>query len=87
MVATEKKYTLDELKLGTKVYKKQLSEIYDTYIILTDVKNTENGLYGIIGFIGSKVTNEVKKLRDKGTPMTSVYNNSDEMGDDVVYEE
>lgn len=73
-----KKYTLEELEIGMKVYKNQLNKIKDTYIILTDVINTEQGLYGTIAFVGEDIPNDVKKLRDRGTPMTCVYNLSEE---------
>ena len=81
-----KKYTLEELHIGMEVYKSQLSEIYDTYIILTNVVNTDRGLYGIIGFIGEVITDEVKLLRSEDIPITSVYNNSSELGEDICYE-
>lgn len=74
----DEKYTLNELYIGMKVYKHRLSEIKDICIILTDVINTEQGLYGTIAFIGETIPNDVKKLRDRGTPMTCVYNLSEE---------
>lgn len=81
-----KKYTLEELYISMKVYKYQLSEIYDTYIILTNVVNTDKGLYGTVGFIGKVITDEVRALRSKGIPITSVYNNSSELEEDIYYE-
>lgn len=74
----DEKYTLNELYIGMKVYKHQLSEIKDIYIILTDVVSTKQVLYGTITFIGENIPNDVKKLRDRGTPMTCVYNTSEE---------
>lgn len=74
----DEKYTLNELYIGMKVYKHRLSEIKDIYIILTDVVSTKQGLYGTIAFIGEAIPNDIKKLRDRGTSMTCVYNLSEE---------
>lgn len=83
----ETSLSLSELHIGMKVYKSQLTEIYDTYIILTDVIDTKKGLYGQIGFIGKEITDEVSKLRNEITPLTCVFHDSTEIGDDVIYEE
>ena len=85
-VAT-KKYTLPELKVGMQVRKSQLSEIVDVYIVLTDVKSVNNDLDGKIGFIGKEITEEMTKLRNPQIPITCIYNNSTEIGDDVTYDE
>lgn len=85
-VAT-KKYTLPELKVGMQVRKSQLSEIVDVYIVLTDVKSVNNDLDGKIGFIGKEITEEITKLRNPKIPITCIYNNSTEIGDDVTYDE
>ena len=37
---SDKKYKLEDLKLGMVVSAEQLSEIYDTWIILTKPKNS-----------------------------------------------
>lgn len=83
----DNKLSLPELHIGMKVYKNQLSEIYDTYIVLTEVTDTEYGLYGQVGFIGKEITDEVAKLRNEISPLTCIFNDSTEMGDDVIYEE
>lgn len=79
--------SLEELKIGETVYKQQLREIYDTYIILTQVENTDNGLMGKIGFIGTEITDEASKLRSSTIPITCVYNESQELDDRFVYED
>jgi len=84
---SNKKYKLSDLKIGMQVEKDQLSDILDTYIILTDVTNIRNDLAGKIGFIGKELTEEIAKLRNPKTPITCVYNNSTEIGDDVTYDE
>ena len=65
MSLEERKYTLDEIKLGMKVKASQLSEIYDTYIILTDVHLVKNKLgigtfEGIIDYISPEWTRLTK---------------------------
>ncbi len=87
MIAENNKLSINDISVGMKVYKNQLSEIYDTYIILTEVIDTVDGLYGQIGFIGNEITDDVSKLRNEITPLTCVYNDSTEIGDDVIYEE
>lgn len=82
-----KKYTLPELKLGMEVKIDELSNILDTYIILVDVYKVGKDLAGKIGFIGEELTAEVSKLRSPDRAITSVYNNSTEIGDDVTYDE
>lgn len=52
MAVLEKKLTLDDLKIGMKVKASQLSDILDTYIILTDVHLVKN-ILGIGTFEGN----------------------------------
>lgn len=78
---------LSDLKLGMKVRKSELSKILDMYIILTDVCSIEQDLVGKIGFIGREITEEAAKLRNPQIPITCIYNNSTEIGDDVTYDE
>ena len=87
MEVSTKKYALQELRLGMQVKKSQLSDILDTYIILTDVSSIGQDLVGRIGFIGKEITEEVTKLRSPKVAITCIYNNSTEMGDDVTYDE
>lgn len=84
----KRKYkSVDELYIGMEVAESQLSEIYDTYIILTNVKDTLDDLIGTIGFIGKEITKEVENLRNPLIPITSIYNNSAEIGEDITYDE
>lgn len=69
------------------VKKSQLSEILDTYIVLTNVHSIGSDLIGIVGFIGKEITEEVAKLRNPQIPITCIYNNSTEIGDDVTYDD
>ena len=53
MQATLQKYTLTDIREGMRVFKEQLSAIYDTWIILYRPKETEMTEDGIIGYIGA----------------------------------
>ena len=80
-----KKYTLPELKVGmTIVNKSQLSEIYDTWILL--VKQAEDTEY-TIGFIGKETNTESDKLFKPGNQICPVYNDSMELEEDIFCDE
>lgn len=81
------KYAVRDLRYGMQVKKSQLSEILDTYIVLTNVYSTGNDLVGNVGFIGKEITEEVAKLRNPDIPITCIYNNSAEIGENVTYDE
>ena len=51
------KYKISDLSKGMKVYKEQLSEIFDTWIILYRPKDSDMQEDGIIGFIGNMERN------------------------------
>ena len=55
--ANLKMLSIDDIKVGMRVFKEQLSNIYDTWIIIYRPKNLQMQEDGIIGFIG-KETNE-----------------------------
>lgn len=81
------KYTLAELKLGMQVRKSQLSEILDTYVVLTNTSIIENDIIGKIEFIGEEITEEVAKLRSPKVAITTIYNNSTEIGDNITIDD
>lgn len=63
----ERKYKLSDLTVGMKVNTKQLSEIYDTYILLSQTKlsdRNDGSTDGVIEFICNKQTAEMKKAFD-----------------------
>lgn len=84
MAAAEKKYTLDELKIGMRVTPEQLSEIYDTWIFL--IKDKKEDL-GEIAFIGKEPDRNSDKLFQRKGYITPVYNDSPELNGDIYYEE
>lgn len=65
---TNIKYTLDNLRLGMIVNTSQLSNIYNTYILIANQHTDVNGLNtGEIVFIGDKQTKEMKDILDSCT--------------------
>lgn len=62
------RFKLEDLSIGMKVNTMQLSDIYDTYILLsqTELSDKNDGSTdGIIEFIGPKQTIEMKEAFDK----------------------
>lgn len=88
MVAPEKKYRLEDLKLGMVVSVEQLSEIYDTWIMLVQPEGSNYGFTeGIVSFIGKEPTTESDKLFGHGNVVIPVFNDSLEADEDIYYEE
>ena len=85
MVISEKKLTIDDLSIGMKVKASQLSEILDTYIILTDVHLVKNTL-GIGTFEGIVDNISKQKLRLTKPNSTLIFNDSYEREDCCEYE-
>ena len=88
MAATLQKYNLSEIKKGMRVHKEQLSNIYDTWIILYRPKNEvmEDGEM-IIGFIGKEPDEESAALYNPDNVITPVFNDSIDLEGDIFYEE
>lgn len=72
---TDKKYKLEELKIGMRVTPEQLSEIYDTWIFL--IKDNKEDL-GEIAFIGKEPNADSDKLFKRKGYITPIYNDSNE---------
>lgn len=85
---SNKKYKLEDLKLGMVVSAEQLSEIYDTWIILAKPKNSnyKHG-EGVISFIGKEANSESEKLYNGKNIIIPVFNDSTELNEDMYYEE
>ncbi len=83
MANAVKKYTLEELHIGMEVKPEELSEIYDTWILL--VKKTKEEI-GKIAFIGKKTDKNSDELFKQGY-VTPIYNDSSELNGDIYYEE
>ena len=79
------KFTLEELYIGMEIKDKdQLSDIYDTWIML--VKNSDSDVY-TVGFIGKETNTESDRLFTQGNVVCPVYNDSIELEGDMYYEE
>lgn len=85
MLPVEKKYTLEELHIGMEVTKEQLSEIYDTYMIIAydGGVNTK----GKLVFLGKKQDAEYDNWFKQPKPITPIFNDRDELEDMSVYDE
>ena len=76
-----KKYTLKDLVVGMEIEnKEQLSNIYDTWILLIKDKVAKNYK---IGFIGKETNAESDKLFKQGLSICPVYNESTELEGDI----
>lgn len=85
MTEQEKKLTLDDLKIGMKVKESQLSDILDTYIILTDVHLVKNEIgVGTFEGIVDSISNHLIRMTKPNS--TLVYNNPYEREDCCEYE-
>lgn len=78
--------TLSDIKIGMKVYKEQLSGIYDTWIILYKPKTETMEEDGIIGYIGEETNEESAALYNENNIIIPIYNDSIEQEGDI-YEE
>ncbi len=88
MTSTLPKYSLSEIKKGMRVHKEQLSNIYDTWIILYRPKKEliDDGEM-IIGYIGKEPNEESALLYNAENIITPIYNDSMDLEEDVFYEE
>ncbi len=81
------KYTISDISKGMKVYKEQLSEIHDIWIILYRPKDSDMKEDGIIGYIGTETNAESDALYSPENIITPVYNDSIELEEDIFYDE
>lgn len=80
-----KKLELKDLYIGMEITdKKQLSDIYDIWIML--IKNKGSDIY-TIGFIGRETNEESDRLFEQDNIICPVYNDSMELEGDIYYEE
>ena len=83
----QKKYKIEDLQIGMRVNKENLSEIYDMWIILYRPKNMQLLEDGIIGFIGKETNSESDALYTGDNIIIPVYNDSIDLEDDVFNDE
>ena len=80
-----KKYKLEELQLGMEVNIDELSEIYDTWILLE--KQSPEAVEGIVRFIGKRPNKDSQALLDSGIIVGCIYNDSIYLEEDVIFDE
>ena len=81
------KYTISDISKGMKVYKEQLSEIHDTWIILYRPKNSDMKEDGVIGFIGREPNADSDALYSEENIIIPVYNDSIDLEEDIFDDE
>lgn len=86
-----KTYGLKDLKIGMAVRAEELSNIYDTFIVLDDAKTIgDSGKYsteGKIMFFGAKLDETYDKINKKGKCLSVIFNSSLDMEGDLEYDE
>ncbi|MCR4961946.1 MAG: hypothetical protein K6A74_10850 [Lachnospiraceae bacterium] len=87
MQTTLQKYKLADLYEGMRVFKEQLSDIYDTWIILYRPKKTKMKEDGIIGFIGAETNEKSDALYTDDNVIIPVFNDSNDLEGDIFDEE
>lgn len=85
MITMENKLSLNDINIGMKVTAEQLSDILDTYIVLTDVRLVKNSL-GIGTFEGIIDNISKNEIRITKPHSTLIYNDSFEREDYCEYE-
>lgn len=83
-------YNLEDLKIGMIVSNKELAEIYDKLIILTDTYHSEsdwNEVFGKIAYIGDEVPGYIREIREKAKSIMPIKNRSADLLDEVCYDE
>ena len=80
-------YQFQDLKIGMDVKAEELSNIYDTYIVLDNAKIIgDNGKYsteGKIMFIGRSLDESYDKINKKGKSLSVIFNSSLDIEGDV----
>lgn len=85
-IPSEIKLTIDDIYKGKQVSPDELSEIYDTYIIIA-YNSGEKSSKGEIVFIGKEQNEEYDSWFKQKRPITPVFNNREELEDMSVYDE
>lgn len=84
-VAELRKLTPEDIHIGMNVTPDQLSDIYDTYMIVQYENDTD--MMGKLVFIGKKQTEEYDRWFMQSKPITPIYNDKEELEDMAVYDE
>ncbi len=79
------KLKLEDLRIGMEVDIDQLSEIYDTVIVLTSDSYESNT--GTIEFIGNEHNEESHRIINSGKVIASIFHSSQLLDREVVFDE
>lgn len=79
------KLTLADIAVGMEVNTEQLSEIYDTWILLT--RDTRNSKTSRIVFIGKEQNEDYCKAFNSYTQIAPIFHDSTLLDEDVCYDE
>ena len=80
MRAMIRKYALKDLKLGMEVSRRELSEIYDTYMLIVYRNMTDT--HGKLVFIGKDRDSTYHAIVSSGKPVCVVFNSKEEAEED-----
>ena len=72
----DRKYKLEDLKIGMKVTDEQLSDIYDTYMLIAYDSMEDEA--GTLVFIGKEMNKVYDEIVSSGKPVCPIYNNQNE---------
>lgn len=79
------KLKLQDLKKGMTVRFDQLTDIYDVWILVEE--EAVNSDHGIIRFIGKEPDSESQAILEEGKPIGCIYNDSEQLEEDVYFDE
>lgn len=82
---SNKKYKLEDLKLGMEVSRKELSEICDIYMLIVYRNMTDT--HGKLAFIGKDRNKTYHEIVSSGKPVCVVYNSKEEAEELYSYDE
>ena len=80
-----KKYKLEDLKLGMKVTDDQLSDIYDTYMLIAYDSMEDEA--GTLVFIGKEMNKEYDEIVSSGKRVCPIYISREEAEELYSYDE
>lgn len=79
------KLSLQDINVGMSVKFNQLSNIYDTWILVEEKSIGADG--GIIRFIGKEANSVSQAILDEGKPIGCIYNDSELLDEDAYFDE
>jgi len=79
------KLKLEDIKIGMKVNMEQLSEIRDIWILVEEEAYGADS--GVVRFVGVTPNNESQAVLDTGKPIACIYNDSEILDGEVVFDE